>query len=199
MRRVDAPLLATRRPGRGTRHPTSGQTRLPVGRGPRAVPRPRRPLRPVAPPLRPPRRRPRLRSLRGRRPALSVPRLAIRHHRRLPGTTRGAHRLHVSQQSPPTVLSLHRAPRHRLGLPRHRRPSTVPRLRLLRRTGLARVRFQRPMVLQLAAGAGSRHRPGARQLPASLFRRRGHLRGRLWPPVPRRDRWRRHSDDPAHA
>ena len=60
-------------------------------------------------------------------------------------------------------------------------------------------RLQGPVVVQLAAGAGGRHRSRACQSPAPLLRGRRPVRRRLRPPVPRRDHRRRHPDDPADA
>ncbi len=145
------------------------------------------------------RRRPGVRPVRGWRPALPVPWLAVRCRRRLPGTTRGTGGQHVPSQSSPAILSVRRTFRHRLGLPGTRRTTAIPGVRLLRGAGQPCVRLQRPMVLQLAAGAGNRHRSRARQLPASFLPGRRPVGRRLRPPVPRRDHRRRYPHDPPDA
>ncbi len=92
------------------------------------------------------------------------------------------------------LLSGGREERHPLGLSRRRRAAGVSGDRLLRRARQPYVCVQGPHQLQLAAGAGSRHRSGARLVPASLLRGRGHL-DRLRQAVPRRFRRQRHADD----
>ena len=161
---------------------------------------PVRPLRTARSALRPPRRRPGVRPLRGWRPALSLPWLAVRCHRRLPRTARRTRRQHVPPQGAPAGLPVHRTQRHHLGLHGPRRPAAIPRPRLLHRARLPRLRVQRPMVVQLAAGPGGRHRSRPRQLPAPLLRgRRPVLRSQLRSAIPSRDHRRRHPDDAADA
>ena len=61
----------------------------------------------------------------------------------------------------------------------------LPRLRLLPGARHARLRLQGPDRLQLAAGAGGRHRSGPRLVPAPLLRGRGPVGRRLRQAVPR--------------
>ncbi|KAH2813103.1 hypothetical protein KXV85_005011, partial [Aspergillus fumigatus] len=95
---------------------------------------------------------------------------------------------------PAALLSRGREGRHPLGLSGRRRAARVSGDRRLRRARQPHLRLQGPHELQLAAGAGSRNRSGARVLPASLLRRRGYVR-RLRQAVPRRIRRQRHADD----
>ena len=74
------------------------------------------------------------------------------------------------------LLSRGREERHPLGLSRRRRAAGVSGDRLLRRARQPHLCVQGPDQLQLAAGAGSRHRSGARLVPASLLRGRGYVR-----------------------
>ena len=62
------------------------------------------------------------------------------------------------------LLSRGREERHSLGLPGRRRAAGVSRARLLHRARQPRLRVQGPLGLQLAAGAGGRHRSLARLL-----------------------------------
>ena len=73
-------------------------------------------------------------------------------------------------------LSRGREERHPLGLSRRRRAAGVSGDRLFRRARQPYLCVQGPHQLQLAAGAGSRHRSGARLVPASLLRGRGYVR-----------------------
>src|SRR5580704_4155951 len=83
--RIAAPLLAADRRRQRARY-QSDQDRPPDGRGPRAVPRPRRPLRPDRPPLSAPPRRYGLWLGRGDRHPLQLSRLAGGPERPLPRT-----------------------------------------------------------------------------------------------------------------
>ena len=85
------------------------------------------------------------------------------------------------------LLSRDREERHPLGVSRRRRAAGISGDRLLRRARQPHLRVQGPHQLQLAAGARSRHRSGARLVPASLLRGRGYF-GCLRQAVPRRVR-----------
>ena len=73
-----------------------------------------------------------------------------------------------------------------------------PSLRLLRGAGRLHLRVQGAVGVQLAAGAGGRHRPRARLIPASVLRGRGPHQG-LRQAVPRCVHGQRHADDPGDA
>ena len=125
---------------------------------------------------------------RGWRAALRIPRLALRRARPVPADTGRTRRQQALPAHKTEVLSRGREERDAvrmvgrcLGRNCARR---IPRLRLLRRARLAHLRVQGFSRMQLAAGARGRHRSGARLVPASLLRGRGHLRG-LWQAVPR--------------
>ncbi len=133
--------------------------------------------------LRPPRRRPLLRPARERRPALPLPRLALRRRRPVPRAAGRTGAQPLRREDSHHELSLRGAQRHRLRLPRRRRPAAVPRLRLLRRAGRLHLRVQGPVGVQLAAGRRGRDRPEPRLVPAPLPRRRP-ARG-VRPAVPR--------------
>ena len=128
------------------------------------------------------------------RPALRLPWLAVRRRRPMPGDAGRAEGFEALPGHQAARLSGRGEERHPLGLSRRRRAAGLSRDRLLRRARQPHLRLQGPHRLQLAAGAGSRHRSGARLLPASLLRGRGHL-GRLRQAVPRRFRRHRHADD----
>ena len=150
--------------------------------------------RPDRSPLRPSRRRPRVRPAGERRAAVRVSRLAVRCHRAVPGNagrTRGLEDVPGHQTA---VLSRGGEERHSLGLPRRRHSARVSGARLLRRAGQPHLRVQGPHQLQLAAGAGSRHRSFACVVPASLLRGRGYV-WRVRQAVSRRIRRVRHADD----
>ena len=141
-----------------------------------------------------PRRRPGVRPLRRRRPALPVPRLEVRRRRRLPRDAGRADRLAAVPARAPAQLSAARAPAccSPGSAPRDRRRRALPAFDCLPRAGQPQLRVQGPVALQLAAGVRGRHRPGASVVPAPLPARRvdGRRRG-LRPPVPRRERRRR--------
>ncbi len=90
----------------------------------------------------------------------------------------------LCEQHPAALLPGRRAQRHRVRVAGRGRALRLPALRLLHRARCLHLRLQGLLGLQLAAGAGSRHRPGARLLPAPLLRGRGH-RGQLRQAVPR--------------
>ncbi len=198
MRRADAPLLASRGPRRRTARRAAGQAGARAGAGFRAVPRRARPARAARPRLPAPRRRPRLRPPGGWRPALPVPWLAVRCRRQVPGDAGRTGRQRALPEGAPAQLSGGGEERHRLRLSRRRRSARLPRLRLLPGARHARLRLQGPDRVQLAAGAGGRHRSRARLLPAPLLRGRGYRRG-LRQAVPLRLRRFRNPDDPPAA
>ena len=105
----------------------------------------------------------------------------------------------VPSQGAAAGVSLRGARRHRLGVYGRRRTAGVSRLRLLHGARQSQLRLQGPVVVQLAAGAGGRHRSGTCQPPASVLPGRRHGRRGIRPPVPCRDHRRGHSDDPADA
>ncbi len=193
-----AAVLAARRAGLRDARRAPGQGGPPDGRGPRPVQARRARLGPGQPLLRAPRRRPRLRPARERRPALPLPRLALRQRRPLPGAARRTAALALLREGADRQLPLRGAQRHRLHLHGRRRPAAVPRLRLLRGAGGVHLRLQGPLGMQLAAGRRGRHRPEPRLLPAPLPRRgparrlRGAVRrdGRGDRQIDRRDRRR---------
>ena len=168
----------------GPRPVTAGQT---ARRKPRAVSRRGRPLRPDRPPLRASRRRSRLRPSGEWRAALRLPWLAVRCIRPMPGNACRAEGLEPVPGHQAALLSRGREERHPLGLSRRRRAAGVSGDRLLRRARQPYLCIQGPHQLQLAAGARSRHRSGARFVPASLLRGRGYV-NRLRQAVPRRVR-----------
>ena len=140
------------------------------------------------------RRRSRLWAAGRWRPALPVPWLAVRCRRQMPrnaGRTRGQRALPACA---PALLSRRGQERHRLRLSRRRRSARFPRLRLLPGARHTCLRLQGADRLQLAAGARSRHRSGARLLPAPLLRGRGSLGRCLRQAVPRLVLGLRHPD-----
>ena len=151
-------------------------------------------LRPDRAALRASRRRPRVRPAGKWRPALRVPRLAVRRLRPVPGDAGRAEGFPALQGHQAARLSRGREERHPLGVSRRRRAAGVSGDRLFRRARQPHLRVQGPHQLQLAAGARSRHRSVARLVPASLLRGRGYVR-RLWQAVSRRVRRHRHADD----
>ena len=108
--------------------------------------------------------------LREWRPALRVPWLAVRHLRPVHRDAGGAEGLEPVQGHQAALLSRDREERHPLGLSRRRRAAGVSGDRLFRCARQPHLRVQGPHQLQLAAGARSRHRSGARLVPASLLR-----------------------------
>ena len=180
-----ASLLAAGGARRGTRRDAPAQGADRDGPGAGAVPR--RPGAPGAarPRLSAPRRRPGLRQAGARRAALPVPRLAVRRAGAMPADPRRA-----AGQPPLLARAPGRVPGGReerggVRLPGAGRGARVPGLRLLCRARQPYLRVQGVVGVQLAAGAGSRHRSGARVVPASLLHRRGHGR-QLRQAVPRR-------------
>ena len=194
LRQADADVLAAGGAGRRVAGTAAGKAGQTARRKSGAVSRRGRPLRPDRPPLRASRRRPRLRPAGKWRPALRLPRLAVRCLRPMPGDARRAEGLKAVPGHQAARLSRGREERHPLGLSRRRRAAGVSGDRLLRRARQPYLRVQGPHELQLAAGAGGRHRSGARLVPASLLRGRGHVH-RLRQAVPRRLRRQRHADD----
>ena len=194
VRETDADVLAAGGAGRRVAGTAAGQTGKTARRGPGAVSRRAGPLRPDGAALRPSRRRPRLRPPGKWRPSLRLSRLAVRRHGPVPGDAGGAEGFQAVPEHQAARLSRDREERHPLGLYGRRRTAGISGDRLLRRARQPYLRVQGPHQLQLAAGAGSRHRSGARLVPASLLRGRGYFR-RLWQAVPRRFRRHRHADD----
>ena len=176
VRQADADVLAAGGAGRRAAGRAAGAARQTARREPRAVSRRGRPLRPDRPPLRASRRRPRLRPAREWRPALRLPWLAVRCLRPMPGDACGAEGLEALPGHQAALLSRRREERHPLGLSRRRRAAGLSGDRLLRRARQPYLCVQGPHRLQLAAGAGGRHRSGARLVPASLLRGRGSRR-----------------------
>ena len=134
------------------------------------------------------------RPARGWRPALPVPWLAVRCRRQVPRNAGRARGQRALPAGAPALLSGRGQERHRLRLSRRRRGARLPRLRLLPRARHACLRLQGADRLQLAAGARSRHRSGARLLPAPLLRGRGPVGRCLRQAVPRLVLGLRHPD-----
>ena len=121
----------------------------------------RGPLRPARPPLRPPAGRPRLRHRGGLRPALSLPRLAVRRRRRLPrAAVRGgrAARGALQGQDPADCLPGRGQGWAAVGLPRPGPGAARARLGSLPPARLQADRVLRDPV-QLGPGPGELHRP----------------------------------------
>ena len=139
-----------------------------------------------------------LRAAGGRRPALRLPRLAVRRHRAMSGDAGRARGQPAVREHPPEGLSGGGEERHPVRLYGAGRAAAVPAFRLLRRAVDAHLRVQGPDRLQLAAVARGRHRPRAHLVPAPLLPRRGPEAG-LRQAVPRHlDRFR-DPDDAADA
>ena len=151
-------------------------------------------LRPDRPALRASRRRSRLRPAGKRRTALRLSWLAVRRRGKMPGDTGRAEGFAAVQERDPARLSGGREERNPLGVSRRRRTAGISRDRLLCGARQPHLRLQGPHQLQLAAGAGGRHRSGACLVPASLLRGRRYF-GRLRQAVPRRLGRQRHADD----
>ena len=157
-----------------------------------------RPLRPDRARLPASRHRSRLWPAGERRPALRLPRLAVRRQRPVPGDAGRAGRLQPLRQHPAEGLSGGGDERHPVRLYGAGRAAGVSALRLLRRARQPHLRVQGHDRLQLAAIARGRHRSGAHLVPASLLPRRGSEAG-LRQAVPRHlDRFR-NADDADHA
>ena len=155
------------------------------------------------------RRRPGVRPLRGRRPALPVPRLEVRRRRaaawrRRPSRPARRCAQRVRQRSYPVARAVAASLFAWLG-DEGTAPPPFPALRLLRRAGDAQLRVQGPVELQLAAGVRGRHRSRRilRSCTASCTTSRRWSERRLRPPVPQRQRRRRRrralADDADHA
>ena len=132
-------------------------------RGPRRVPRQRRPHRPAGRTVPAPPRRRCFRTQRGMRPALRLSRLEVRRLRRLHRHDERAGRKRLQAQGPPHGVSHRRTGRHHLGLSRPGRAhAAAAEIRLDAGAGIASPRHQGDPGVQLAAGAGRRHRHLAR-------------------------------------
>ena len=169
-----------------------------LGERPRAVPGRQGPLRPDRARLPASRHRSRLWPAGGRRPALRLPRLAVRRQRQMPADAGRAGRQQPLRQHQAEGLSGGGEERHPVRLYGAGRAAGVSALRLLRRAGDPHLRLQGHDRLQLAAVARGRHRSGAHLVPASLLRGRGPEQG-LRQDVPRQVDRLRHADDADHA
>ena len=165
--RAAPPLLAPDRGGdrvRGQVH----QAGAPAGRGPRPLQGPLRHLRPARAALPAPPRRPLLRLRRGVRASLQLPRLGLRREGQLPCPALRGHgqRQHaLSRRDQAARLPRPGDGRAALCLPR----PDPPRLPVWEPFDLQeRLRPDRPRAarLQLAAGRGEQHRPGALRVAA---------------------------------
>ena len=198
-RHLDAALLAAGRAGRRACRQSADQAGAAPRREPRAVPGRQRPLRPDRARLPASRHRSRLRAARRRRPALRLPRLAVRRRpasawRRRPSREGSRMCANIRQKAYPVVeksgiLFAYMGPGE---------PPEFPHFDCFVAPASAHLRVQGHDRLQLAAIARGRHRSGAHLVPASLLPRRGPD-ARLRQAVPRHlDRFR-HADDADHA
>ena len=198
VRQSHAALLAAGGAGRRAGRAAPRKAGTAAGREPGAVPRRAGPLRPAAPALSAPRRRPGVWPARERRPALLVPRLAVRRDGPVPGDAGRAREQPALPQHQAAGLSGGGEQRRAVGLHGPRRAAGVSGLRLLRGARCLHLCFQGAVGVQLAAGAGGRHRPRARLLPAPVLRGRGPLEG-LRQAIPRCVDRLRHADDTGDA
>ena len=145
--------------------------RPPAGRGPRRLPRHRGQGRSLRPGLPPPRRVDILRSQRGSRSALRLPRLEVRHDRRLRRHAIRARREQLQEQGAHPRLPHARVRWHRLGL---HGPggdhAALPRPRHRSDAGWCRTCRQADHILQLDPGPRRQHRYLAHLLASRLLR-----------------------------
>ena len=116
----------------------------------------------------------------------------------MPGNTGRARRQQSLRQYQTGVLSGGGEERHPVRLSRPRRAAGASACRLLRRARQPHLRLQGDDRLQLAAIFGSRRRPGAHLVPASLLRGR-RSDAELRQGVPRHHARFRHADVAHHA
>ena len=171
LRRIFPPILAAGRHGGDVGRRPAGRLAH-SGRGPGAVPRPRRPARPAPPPLQPPRGLAGVRDRGGAGHPLLLSRLALRHRRHDPGHAGRAGRQQDQGPRLPRRLPGLRARGPRLRLPGPaRREAPVPHLRYLRPAEQPAHRLFDLAPLQLASDSREHGGSDPRRVPA-------HARGR---------------------